>query len=39
MNVNLIRESFAALKPHAHEVIEHFYDELIHSLSSKQSPI
>ncbi|MGZ3652746.1 MAG: globin domain-containing protein [Bdellovibrionota bacterium] len=28
MNIPLIRESFAAIKPHAKEVVEHFYDEL-----------
>lgn len=28
MNIQLIRESFEAIKPHAAEVIEHFYEEL-----------
>ena len=28
MNIVLIRESFAAIKPHALEVIDHFYSEL-----------
>ena len=28
MNTGLIRESFEAIKPHAQEVIEHFYGEL-----------
>ena len=31
VNVKLIQESFAAIKPHAAEVVEHFYEELFNN--------